>query len=192
MKNLFLSISILISVLNCKAQSNIINFADTATNNAWSSQDGNTYIKDINNLMNPYVGTWKWAQGNREMTLTLIKQSKHHYTQGGQNYYEDRLVGYYIYKENGVVIANTSSDNLNADYRINVIFTLNTGLNIVSLSFEDVYKDKRYSVSLELLSPTQMKFHGKEDETTYIRPRNGTKYYSTSSTFPLEMTFIKQ
>lgn len=37
-----------------------------------------------------------------------------------------------------------------------------------------------------------MKFHGKEGEATYIRPKNGTRYYLTSSTFPLEMTFVKQ
>ena len=45
-------------------------------------KDGNTYLKDINNLMTPYLSTLKWTAYNKEMILILIKQTKYHDNQG--------------------------------------------------------------------------------------------------------------
>jgi hypothetical protein len=58
-------------------------------------------------------------------------------------------------------------------------------------SFQDIKKDKSFVVSLEKLSPTQMKFTGKVGEGTYHIGRTPTTVY-LGSTFPLEMVFTKQ
>ncbi|SDM33925.1 hypothetical protein [Chryseobacterium taihuense] len=58
--------------------------------------------------------------------------------------------------------------------------------------FEDTFRGIKYVVSLEMLSPTQMKFKGKIGESTYPRPRNGVIYYQSGTTFPLNMVFTKQ
>ncbi|WP_313000513.1 DUF6705 family protein [Chryseobacterium gleum] len=187
MNKLFLIIALF--AINCRAQTNVINLTETVNNNNWNMNDGNSYFKDINGLISPYLGTWKWIQGDKEMILTLIKQEKYHYTQG-QNYYEDRVVGYYVYKENGIVIADTSNDNLNEEY-VKVIFSLGPSFKISSIAFYDYLKKKDYDVWLELISSTQMKFHGKED-TDIIQYRRGTHTIYPGTTFPLEMIFTKQ
>gem|GEM_PF-2426103 len=167
-------------------------FLKVINNPNYDDTNGSVYLKDISNIMNPYIGTWKWTSGNREMVLTLLKQTKYHYYVRTNNYYEDRLVGYYIYKENGIVIADTSTDNLQDDYGLNVQFDISCGGGIEAFSFEDTFRGTNYEVSLEMLSPTQMKFKGKIGEGTYPRPRNGTINYLSGTTFPLNMIFTKQ
>ena len=155
--------------------------------------NGNLYLKDISDVYAPYIGTWKWTEGNKEMTLTLIKQTKYHInTYGNDNYYTDRLVRFYIYKENGIVLINTTNDDLNKDYGLNVSFNILCDSTINSSSFEDIFRNISYEVKLEKLSPTQMKFMGKTGENTYYRPRTGTIYYQSGTTFPLDMVFTKQ
>lgn len=190
MNKIFLII-VIFTGISCKSQNNIINLVNRC-NSYYDDTNGSVYLKDISNIMSPYIGTWKWTSGNREMVLTLIKQTKYHYNSGVDNFYSDRLVGYYVYKENGVVIINTSTDNLMKDYGLNVEFDLPCGSGIESSFFRDIFRDISYIVSLEMLSPTQMKFKGRMGEGTYRRPRNGIIYYKSGTTFPLDMVFTKQ
>jgi hypothetical protein len=183
-------IIILIFSISCKSQTNIIEIQNRC-NVDYSDTDGNTYLKDISNIITPFVGVWKWTSGNREMILTLIKQTEYHYTSGTDNYYADRLVGYYTYKENGLTIIDTSGDNLMIDYGLKVDFDIDCGGSVVDSSFKDVNKDKNFIVGLEKLSPTQMKFSGEVGEGTYHVGRTPTTVY-LGSTFPLEMVFVKQ
>ncbi len=188
-------ILILITIvsLSCKGQTNIINLVERCNYTDYNSSDGSTYLKDENNIFNQYTGVWKWVSGNKEMTLVLMKQTKYHYTQHTFNFYEDRLVGYYIYKENGIVIADTSEDNLQSDFGLNVSFSTECDTQLVGTAmFIDVKKEKMYTVMLEKLSPTQMKFRGKIDQhSSYINGDKQRTLYS-GSTFPLQMVFTKQ
>ncbi len=159
MNKIFFLTIVALFTISCKAQNNIINLIERCNNN-FSTTNGSVYLKDISNIYIPFIGTWKWTEGNREFILTLIKQTKYHYNQGIENYYEDRIVGYYIYKENGAVIASTANDNLNKDYGVKVNFDLDCGRNYLSsIRFEDVLKNKNYDGWIELLSPTSIKFH---------------------------------
>ncbi len=183
---------IAIFTLSCKAQTNIINFVERCNHNSINTSDGNTYLKDISNVYAPYVGTWKWSSGNKEMTLVLLKQTKHHMNESPFNYYKDRLVGYYIYKENRVVIADTSGDDLQSDFGISVYFGISCSSKVNTGVFTDVKKEKMISVGLEILSPTQMKFDGGIDQhSSYINGDKQRTLYS-GSTFPLQMIFTKQ
>ncbi|MXS70987.1 hypothetical protein GSF70_07135 [Flavobacteriaceae bacterium W22] len=179
--------------LSCKGQTNIINLVERCNYTDYNSSDGSTYLKDESNIFNQYTGTWKWVSGNKEMTLVLMKQTKFHYTQHTFNVYEDRLVGYYIYKENGVLIADTSGDDLQSDFGLNVSFSTECDTQLVGTAmFIDVKKEKMYTVMLEKLSPTQMKFRGKIDQhSSYINGDKQRTLYS-GSTFPLQMVFTKQ
>ncbi|MXS70988.1 hypothetical protein GSF70_07140 [Flavobacteriaceae bacterium W22] len=126
------------------------------------------------------------------MTLVLIKQTKYHYYNNTDNYYEDRLVGYYIYKENGIIIVDTSTDNLESDFDLNVSFDITCDSTVNTAMFIDVKKEKMISVGLEILSPTQMKFDGEIDQhSSYINGDKQRTLYS-GSTFPLQMIFTKQ
>ncbi len=179
--------------LQCTAQSNIVPL--TECNKIYNHADGSAYFKDTNNEMDKYVGTWKWAQGNKEFILTLIKQIKHHYHQtGNDNYYEDRLIGYYQVKENGNIIADTAADNLSNDFGAKVMFTLICDNIIQSISFNDYLKGGvKFDAILEKLSPTQMKFKAKLSADAYTEPNPGEiVYYGTGSTFPLDVVLTKQ
>ncbi|MDK2773074.1 MAG: hypothetical protein KYX68_12750 [Flavobacterium sp.] len=183
---------LLVNLFSCKAQTNTINITEHCNNNTLSDTDGELYLKDINNLYANYVGTWKWQEGNREFILTLIKQTKYHYNQRINNYFEDRIVGYYIYKENNVELINTSNDDItifspNVDYKLDCH-------SVLSGSIKDILKNKIYDSWFEIVSPTQIRLKAKERE--YIRfikegmPVPPPIHYGTS--FPLEMILIKQ
>ncbi|SDM33863.1 DUF6705 family protein [Chryseobacterium taihuense] len=191
MNRIFL-VMILLITISCKSQTNIIDIVNRCANPHYNTKNGSVYLKDISNIYTPYIGTWKWAEGNKEMVLTLLKQTKYHVnTYVNNNYYEDRLVGYYTYKENGVTLIDTSGENLLQDY-INVNFSILCDSTISSFLFKDVYRGTSYEVTLEKLSSTQLKFTGKIGENTYDHSRTGTIYYQSGTTFPLDMVFTKQ
>lgn len=190
MKNIIIITLLISSLWSCKAQTNVINYTDWC-NNQTDETNGSLYLKDINNLYLPFVGTWKWTQGNKEFTLTLIKQTSYHNTLGNSDYYEDRIVGYYVYKENGVEIINTSNDNLN-DYLPKVEYSLDCGSNVGG-NIKDVAKNKYYRTLIEIISPTQMQFNAKED-THIRRVKEGVPQETVyaGNSFPMQMTLNKQ
>ena len=186
---------VLISVfftISCKAQTNVINITERCNNTPLNRTDGELYLKDINNLYANYIGTWKWQEGNRELILTLIKQTKYHNNVGNVDYYEDRIVGYYIYRENGIEIINTTNDNLllfspNIDYSLDCYSVLTGNLH-------DVAKNKTYDSWFQIISPTQIRLKGKERE--YLRYKkegmpSPPPVYAGNS-FPLNMVLTKQ
>lgn len=186
-------IFIVIFTIGCKAQTNTINITEHCSNTTLSDTDGELYLKDINNLYTNYIGTWKWQEGNREFILTLIKQTKFHYNEGNDDYYEDRIVGYYIYKENGVELINTTNDNLNDDYGVKVYFHLNC-YSVLTGNLDDIAKNKTYDSWFQIISPTQIRLKGKERENLRIKKEgmpNPPPVYAGNS-FPLNMVLTKQ
>ena len=72
-------------------------------------KDGIYYIKDINNYMQPYLGTWSYINGNNEFRITITKIDKHHviFSDYNINYYKDGLNIQYQKYENGQLIYNS-------------------------------------------------------------------------------------
>ena len=62
-----------------------------------------TYYQD--NVINNYVGTWKWTSGTDEFTIVLVKK-KYNF----EDYSTDVLSGGYRYVKNGVELVNTLND----------------------------------------------------------------------------------
>lgn len=195
MKKIFLLTIILLCITKFTAQTNIVDFTETTTKQ-WSMQDGDTYFKDVNNLMDPYQGTWKYTDGNKEFTLVLIKQIKYHYNDNAAtNYYEDRLVGYYIYKENGEIIADTSSEATNnyGGSFLKVGFSPTINGNITG-TINDYIKHKVYSAWFDFISSTQIKLVMKKGENHQIWFEGQAPSYTIieGNTFPMEMILTKQ
>ena len=96
-KNLNILLLLLLSI-NCKAQSPIINL---------SEDDGtiiqNSYIKDTNNDLNPFIGTYIYNDGNVYFKVVLKKIVMSY----NQRYYEDIIVGEMQYSINGVDMFNS-------------------------------------------------------------------------------------
>jgi len=96
----YLIIFLALFFTNCKSQSQIIDILDDD-----GSHISNAYYKDINNLLDPYTGTWIYSSGNRYIKMVLTKKIKFY---DGKSY-EDDIIGGVEYKENGVTKVNTLS-----------------------------------------------------------------------------------
>lgn len=100
MKNLILIVLLLLSI-NCKAQSPIIDIIDDD-----GSEINGAYYKDVNNLLNPFEGTYIYTSGSTTLKIVLVKKVLQYNSQ----YYEDLIIGEYQYIKDGVQIANTLSE----------------------------------------------------------------------------------
>lgn len=92
---------LLLITFSCNAQNPIINL---------SEDDGtiiqNSYIKDTNNDLNPFIGTYIYNDGNVYFKVVLKKIVMSY----NQRYYEDIIVGEMQYSINGVDMFNSLND----------------------------------------------------------------------------------
>ncbi|MEC4004948.1 DUF6705 family protein [Flavobacterium sp. SUN052] len=99
MKKTLITLTIFIA-FSCKSQ--II-----PQNNAYVEIPNNAYIKDTENFLNNFVGTWHYQKGNEQFSITLLKVLHKDYG----SYYNDIIIGEYKYIDsNGTTIVNTLSD----------------------------------------------------------------------------------
>ena len=101
MKKIFYLFVITFSTLNCKTQNQVISLSSPE---ARSSKIG-AYYKDVENELLPFLGSWKFTNGNTTFQMTLVKKT--FYFDTTFNIYEDLAIGEYLYIENGVVKTNT-------------------------------------------------------------------------------------
>lgn len=69
----------------------------------------NSYLKDTQNQLSPFVGTWVYQQGNTKVTIKFQKVMDYKNTGPAPHYYKDRLKANYKVEKNGGIIY----DNLN-------------------------------------------------------------------------------
>ena len=106
MKNILFTIS-LILFTNFLFSQTIIDMAGEPVNG--EMENGQYYIKDVNNFMLPYLGTWKYINGNKEFRITLTKVPMFHvvFSDYNTDYYKDGLLIQYQKYENGQLIYNS-------------------------------------------------------------------------------------
>ncbi len=76
----------------CHSQEGVIAPLGTSRYDAISG----TYIKDLNNVFNPYVGTWVGTWDCKELRLKIVKFTKSlSISVTGHYFYEDRLIVFY-------------------------------------------------------------------------------------------------
>ncbi|MCD0480768.1 MULTISPECIES: DUF6705 family protein [unclassified Chryseobacterium] len=105
MKNIFF-LFILIFSVDLKSQSVTIDIIKSGF-----GENSNYYRKDLNNLLNPFEGSYIYTNGTSTFKIVLKKMIK----QPVDSHYEDIIIGEYQYMENGIEKANTLS-NLNIIY----------------------------------------------------------------------------
>lgn len=136
MKNLIFKtlIIIIFPALSCKAQSPVV-----AIDASRSGTPDGAYFKDLNNEFDKFVGTWKFNDGNKILTIVLKKGELIY---NGKDY-EDRLLGEYKYEVNGVTVVNTlpNINNTNpAKHSITSSFIID---NDQSINCDDCSADER-------------------------------------------------
>lgn len=114
MKNIALICITVFLSINCKAQTKPIELEAPRTIIDLDTWDGrivdNTYVKDIDNYLNQFVGTWVYNQNNQYLKIIIEKVVKSCKT---DVYCLDYLIGEYQYKENNVEKINTLPGLLN-------------------------------------------------------------------------------
>jgi len=181
MKNILYVISFLSICINCKAQQQILSM------NTVGMHIENVYYKDLDNELDPYIGTWKGTFDNKTFIITFSKLKLHN-TIG--NYDQDRLMGKYkMLDSNNAELYSTY--NL-ADDKAKVIslgFVEQTSKTKLRLLFSDLCIEGEIHLNFTSLKKTQMhwKYFTKQ---TLITDEAGC---AVDNEMPRgEMTLIKQ
>ena len=106
MKNIQTILVLMLTFVSCKAQNPILDISDRSLDHMEGA-----YYKDTQNLLNPFVGTYIYTNGNTSFKIVLQKKIM---SSMNNVYYEDLIIGEYQYIQNGVEILNTLS-NLNTN-----------------------------------------------------------------------------
>lgn len=132
-----------------------------------------TYIKDINNIFTPYLGTWRYENGDEILLLKLEKVTKY-YNAEFKTYY-DFIKGNYSYSTDGGItfLVNTISTNPNNNTPDgNPIYSSDPNLNIdwENFIFKDIGFNKPCKASIRFVpnSTTQLEFKLKASKRAYI------------------------
>ena len=89
------------------------------------------YYKDKYNDLDRFIGEWKYSNGSTSLTITLQKKIEQHFIDEVYDFYEDVLVGEYMYIENGNIKVNTLRQlNLNLEAnQYNIVGNIIAGPN---------------------------------------------------------------
>lgn len=146
MKNLFILLTL--CFIGCKAQQQILPLETRGI-----PVEG-AYYKDLNNDLNPYLGTWKGTFENKTFIITF---SKYKDFNSLYEYYEDRLAGKYkMLDSNGNELYSTY--NL-ADQDVKVFslgFVDTTNHTKLRLMFSDLCKEGEIHINFTNTQKTQL------------------------------------
>jgi len=102
------------------------------------------YTKDINNIRAPYIGVWRGSINNKQLTIYLYKKDgvPVGYLGAKGEAFVDGIMGYYIYKENGITQINSKNRLLEPhvpnDQRYGPLFGITgDGMEMTSMRFVD-------------------------------------------------------
>ncbi|MBW8358616.1 MAG: hypothetical protein K0M63_02300 [Weeksellaceae bacterium] len=113
--------------ISCKAQTLPLNTP------LWDIP-ANSYVKDLNNELLPYVGTYKATYQGHEITLFITKTDNMLVKSAKKNFFQDALVVKYIVKNSiGIILQDTQNiNNLNIKF---YSFGTDPTKNIVDFSY---------------------------------------------------------
>lgn len=140
---LFLSLFV---VSRASAQSPIL---PLTTEDIGDNIPNNAYLKDLNNDLDKFVGTWQYSSNGTKLTVLIQKIEM--YSNEHFHYYEDVLIGRYKFEVNGSVII----DNLVAIEPLISGSVINP-INNNKLSFVGVVDPQRKRVNYNLELTHQM------------------------------------
>ncbi|KMQ67722.1 hypothetical protein ACM39_12850 [Chryseobacterium sp. FH2] len=156
MKNIILLI-LFMTTISCKAQIYPLNTSTLDVPNG-------SYIKDINNELDQYIGLWKANWQGKTIYLDLKKVKKKYSHLDGANIYMDEIFGERkIINANGIVEIDRISnfDNENAEFR-GVTKSLLSSQYVTITFFPKNMCNKMASLDIKFLNPEktqmQMKF----------------------------------
>ncbi len=124
MKTIYLTFAILFVSFNIHAQIPIINTIDVNGIATRMDSPTGTYLKDINFTFEPFLGVWKYQNGNEILIIKLEKVEQ--YLDPEFSTYYDFIKGNYSYSNDGgnTFVVNTIQQNIgNNNPEINPLYS---------------------------------------------------------------------
>lgn len=105
---------------------------------------------NYNPQLDKFVGTWKWTNGNNEVTVKLKKMIYHYNMNGG--YDREKLVGCHRYVKNGIVIEDylPQFDTLTQNNPVSLLLSKSKNLNSNPLMVRSLVRDNALNKNEEL------------------------------------------
>ena len=183
MKNIIILLFLLI-MISCKSQSPIYTLGQSPIN-----KPTNSYLKDTNNILNKFAGTWIYNQSGKTFTVFLQKLEMTKLI----NYYVDELNGGYKYVDGSNIIINTLN-NSTQDSKLSG-FTLWEGdSNKVTLFFYDPERPRmgaRVTLTYSNVNGVE-KLHWDLRLTGYRASRDPNMNPATDFRVPTNVVLVKQ
>ena len=119
MKNIIFALITLIININCSAQQVYPLKTD------YTEISINSYLKDLNNELLPFVGIWKSSYNGNIIELYATKEDHKFFERGMSKYYKDVITIKYIVKNSsGIILQNTQSMVTQQNQIIHTIYSL--------------------------------------------------------------------
>ncbi|MCY1661418.1 DUF6705 family protein [Chryseobacterium sp. SL1] len=113
-----------ITLLSCKAQQVL------PLNSSELDTSVNSYFKDLNNELEPYIGNWKAVYQGKTVLLKITKESKRSFTIEDKTFYRDAIIVKYEVKDStGQILQSTLNSDFATSNLKNIILSLGTNLN---------------------------------------------------------------
>lgn len=182
MKTIF-KLMALIICFNAYGQETIIDIEDRKTH---LEIEGETYYwKDNNDVLNKFIGTWRYESGSTVFEITYNKAE--HLFNGVD--YNDALISSFIYSVNGNIIFDTTTGSIGNDYLNGGYFTDVNNLNKIRIVYDEPNQSNFAQVGTLI-----MEYNNNSGQETlnwsvsYIPvDENATPFQ-----IPLNMTLVKQ
>ncbi|MGD1319905.1 DUF6705 family protein [Chryseobacterium sp. 2R14A] len=82
----------------------------------------NAHVKDLNNELNPYIGTYKANYQGNEITLYITKEEDRPTKLMNKNFYNDVLsIRYIVKNSSGIILQNTQNMSLDDQSYFNIL-----------------------------------------------------------------------
>ncbi|KMQ69560.1 hypothetical protein ACM39_00390 [Chryseobacterium sp. FH2] len=164
-----LTIIFCLVLYSCQAQQIYPLLTDT------SNLPNNSYVKDLDNEYNSFEGTWKSNLNDRIVTLKITKVLQKPLQKLNISYYLDVLiVQYSIQDNNGNIIENNISSNLN-DYKI-ISTVYSKKAQVAKLYYEGGKCQVGWGgISLKMIDSAHLKWNY-QPESTVITNKNCPDY----------------
>ncbi|MCS4303752.1 DUF6705 family protein [Chryseobacterium sp. BIGb0232] len=84
----------------------------------------NSYLKDINNELDSFVGNWQGSYNGNLITLFITKETQKFFNKSGYKYYKDILsVKYVVKNSSGIVLQNTQNMTFQANQLTHTLYS---------------------------------------------------------------------
>jgi hypothetical protein len=198
MKSRLFILTLFLVIVSCKAQviGTLEQFEECAMrpnhDEGCPDLENITYVKDTNNRLNQFVGTWKGSYGGKQYEINLEKKVNYKYFPTSKTSW-DRIIGRMLVKDNsGNIIYNSMNkpDNntfFSGDNFQRTVYVMSFVGNYDCLESGDVF------IETKINNPNEMTLFYSQDKDGLLNPAKCPNFSTFVSLLPTQkMTLTKQ